>query len=68
LAPKTKASTAVARDFNANIRKLAERLDDVGDETEYVFLCECGCGSAIALTLAAFVAGGAWLATHDQQH
>jgi hypothetical protein len=69
LAPQTEASIAVAREFNANIRKLAERLDDVGDgdETEYGFLCECGCGKAIALPLAAFVAGGAWLATHNQQ-
>ena len=66
LAPKTEASIAVAREFNANIRKLAERLDDDGDETEYVFLCQCGCGRAIALTLAAFVASGAWLATHTQ--
>ena len=63
MAPKTEASIAVAREFNANIRELAERLDDdAADETEYVFLCECGCGAAIALTLAAFVAGGAWVA------
>jgi hypothetical protein len=62
LAPKTESSIAVAREFNANIRKLAEILDGAGDQTEYVFLCECGCGTAVALTLAAFVASGAWVA------
>ena len=64
--PKNEAGAAVARTFNANVRRVAESFqDESGDQ--YVFLCECGCGTPLTLALAVFVVSGAWVAGHPEQ-
>jgi hypothetical protein len=63
------SASELAKAFNRELRGLAERLNVPGDEDEaYGFWCEDGCGGAVALTLAAYLAaGGAWLDGHDPE-
>jgi hypothetical protein len=58
------AATSAATEVNARIREIAESLARKGDDHVYTFFCECGCLNPIALTLAAFIAQGAFREGH----
>lgn len=61
------AAATVAREVNAVIREMAERLDTIAhDERPVGFLCECGCLAIVPATVAQYdAADGAWLEEHE---
>ena len=58
--------TDIAKALNQEIRRIAETLADPGgDDNPYAFVCECGCGQTVMISLDQFDReGGAWLEGH----
>jgi hypothetical protein len=60
------AAASAAASVNAQIREVAESLAvKCDDDHQYTFFCECGCLQPVTLTLAAFVAAGAFREGHN---
>jgi hypothetical protein len=47
------------RDWNEQVRRLADSPPNSA-ETKFGFVCQCGCGTVVALTSTNFDANGAW--------
>ena len=62
------SAAEIARGANEKIREVVERLDGGkdGDQAQYAWFCGCGCMTIVPLTLAAFLAGGAWADGHSR--
>ena len=60
------SAAEIARGANEKIREVVERLDGGrdGDRAEYAWFCGCGCMTIVPLTLATFLAQGAWAVGH----
>ena len=57
-------ASVAAKEANAGIREAAGSLLNGDVEAPFDFLCECGCMGIVSLTLADYVAAGAWLDGH----
>lgn len=53
-----------ARRLNEQIVRVGRMLRG-GDDHQYVFNCQCGCGETIALPLTTFQHTGAWIDGHE---
>jgi hypothetical protein len=51
------------RDWNERVRRYADRVPGSA-ETKFGFICQCGCGTLVALTSKSFDANGGWADGH----